>query len=501
MNDQRYPTARRGPRVRARLARGLYVLVTLAVVSICAAAPAFAGTRPTVSGLSQHRGAYWGGTRVTVFGSGFNDVREVLFGKAAGSWVEVLSASKLTVVEPRHAYATVDVRVVTGGGESARNSADRFTFTRPTLDSPIQGGLTARQEQRISARVRDQHHGVAIAPRAGHWTAAMGITAMRRARSWVGLPYSWAGGTFTGPTRGVCASGGGETDCHVIGFDCSGLTLNAWGPYEHLVHYAATQHAEAGRFHPTLGQLVPGDLLFFAEWPGGPIGHVVIYAGRGMVFQAPQSGYLVEKSRLSDLLAWGGPYRGATRPMSTGQQGSGPAVATMTSQLPLGGGYVRISGRHLATATSVSVGSTRLYTFARRSTGTLVVKVPPHRAGTVHVTVSNPWGSVTRSVTFVAPPHLGALSPANGPTDGGTVVTLTGRSLAAVTRVTVDSTAVPFTVVSGRTITITVPAHVAATVPVVARSPFGTSNRLSYTFVAAPPPTPTPSPTSSAPPG
>jgi hypothetical protein len=231
----------------------------------------------------------------------------------------------------------------------------------------------------------------------------MGLTAMRRARSWLGLPYSWDGGTFTGPSLGVCASGGGDLDCHVVGFDCSGLTLYAWGPYEHLAHYSATQHIQAGRFHPTLGQLVPGDLLFFAEWSGGPIGHVVIYAGKGMVFQAPQSGYVVDKVRLADLLSWS-IYRGATRPMSDGVEAGGPVVSAMTTQLSTAGGYLTVTGRHLDTATSVLVGSTRTYSFVRRSANSLVLKIPPHSAGTVPVTVSNPWGSVTRALTFVAPP-------------------------------------------------------------------------------------------------
>jgi cell wall-associated NlpC family hydrolase len=381
---------------------------------MCAAIPAFAATRPTVSGLSKHRDAYWGGTRITVYGSNFIGVQKVYFGKVAGSWVDVLSATQLTVIEPSHAYGTVDVRVTTAGGGSLRTAADQFTFTRPTMDSPIQGGLTARQEQRISARVRASHHGVWIAPRARHWTPAMGLTAMRRARSWLGLPYSWAGGTFTGPTPGVCASGGGDLDCHVIGFDCSGLTLYAWGPYEHLAHYSATQHWQAGTFHPTLSELVPGDLLFFAEWPGGPIGHVVIYAGNGMVIQAPQSGYLVDKVPLADLLSWS-VYRGATRPMSVGVQGSGPVVSEMTTQVPTAGGYLTVTGRHLDTATSVSVGSTRSYSFVRRSATSLLVKLPSHAAGAVPVTVANPWGSVTRSVTFVAPPTTPPPTPTPTP--------------------------------------------------------------------------------------
>lgn len=378
------------------------VAVVVAALGPGAAARGDPATRPTVTGLSTHRDTYWGGTRITVHGDNFVQVRKVLFGRSAGWGVEVLSPSTLTVFEPRHGYGPVHVRVRTAAGRSAATTHDRFTFTRPTMDSPIQGGLTARQERRISARVRAEHHGVAIAPAAHHWTPAMATTALRRARSWLGLPYAWDGGTFTGPSRGLCVHTGSDLDCHIVGFDCSGLTLYAWGPYEHLVHYAATQRGQAGRFHPTLAELVPGDLLFFAEWPGGPIGHVVVYAGKGWTVQAPMSGYLVDRVRLTDLVVGDGTYRGATRPMSTGAQGHGPAVSAMTDVLPTTGGSVRISGRYLGTATTVSIGSTRIYRFTHRSAHKLVVTVPPHRVGPVPVTVANAWGSVTRPLTFVA---------------------------------------------------------------------------------------------------
>ena len=194
------------------------------------------------------------------------------------------------------------------------------------MDTPIYGGLTARQEVRISAQVRAAHRDVPSAPPApGTGRPAMGRTAVRRAQSWLGVPYSWAGGNGAGPTAGVCAHNGGDQDCHVIGFDCSGLALYSWWPYEHLPHYAAYQHAIAGRFHPTIGQLVPGDLVFFTGYIAGGIGHVAVYAGNGMIIQAAQSGTTVMRSRLADVIAGDGPYRGATRPMSTGVQGPGAA--------------------------------------------------------------------------------------------------------------------------------------------------------------------------------
>jgi hypothetical protein len=344
--------------------------------------------------------------------------------------------------------------------------------------------LTARQEQQISARVRAAHKGVYIAPWKNHWTPAMGVTALRRARSWLGLPYSWAGGNTSGPTYGVCAHNGGDLDCHVVGFDCSGLSLYAWAPYRHLDHYAATQHVQAGRFHPTMGQLMPGDLVFFSGYIADGIGHVAVYAGHGMVIQAAQSGTLVMRSRLADVIAESGVYRGATRPMSTGRQGPVPRVASTTTQLPVTGGYLRITGHHLAHATAVNVGGTLIYSFVKQTATRLVVKAPAHAAGRVTVAVSNAWGTARRPLSYVAAPQISTLTPSSGPTSGGTAVTISGSNLSTVRQVTFDGQAVPFQI-ANNAITTTTPAHAAGTVQVVLSSPFGTSNPASYTFGAS----------------
>ncbi len=475
-------------------------LITVAgvLLAIMVTVPAQASTAPRVTALSSHHGVYWGAKRITVYGRNFRHVSRVMFGVKKGYSVHVVSSTRLTVGVPWHKYGTVHVRVVSSSGSSSRVNGDRFSFTRPTMNSRIQGGLTARQEQGISARVRAAHRTPHTAYRSSRWTAAMGVTAMLRARSWLGVPYSWAGGNSRGPTLGVCAHNGGDMDCHVVGFDCSGLALYAWAPYRQLVHYAATQHSRAGRFHPTIGQLVPGDLVFFSGYIANGIGHVAVYEGRGMVIQAEQSGTTVMRSRLVDVIAHSGRYRGATRPASTGRQASGPHLSTMTSQVSLRGGYLTITGSGLATATSVSVGGKMLYSFAARSSARLVVKAPAHVAGRVTVAVSNPWGTSTRSLTYVGAPLLSALTPARGSTAGGTGVTVSGRNLTSVTKVAIGTTAARFRALSTTQLAVAMPAHAAGAVRVTVYTRFGTSNQRIYTYVA---PTPTTSPpTTGAPP-
>lgn len=92
-----------------------------------------------------------------------------------------------------------------------------------SMDAPIQGGFSAHQEQTLSARLLSAHQIAASAPQAEYWTPAMGRSAVARAESWLGMPYSWAGGNAAGPTPGQCVpDGGSDLDCHVVGFDCQG---------------------------------------------------------------------------------------------------------------------------------------------------------------------------------------------------------------------------------------------------------------------------------------
>ena len=456
-------------------------LVTIAVAVPAVAAPA----RPTVQSLSAHSGVYWGGGRITIHGQNFISVRGVNFGRSPGAGVQVLSSTTLTVEVPWHDYATVAVQVVTGSGPSPASAADRYTFAPPTMDTPIQGGLTGHQEQAISAAVRARHVTPASAGRATAWTAAMGVTAANRARSWLGLPYSWAGGNGRGPTIGVCAHNGGDLDCQIDGMDCSGLALYAWSPYQAMDHFAATQYARAGKFHPTTGELMPGDLVFFAAYPGGEIDHVVIYVGDGQVVEAPESGEQVRVSQLANLLSWSS-YAGATRPTSIGRQGPAPTISSIPSVISIKGGQVTVTGAHLDSTTSVTIAGTRIYSFVQRTSSRLVFTAPPHAAGAVRLEVDNSWGTVTRAISYLGAPHVSRTSASRIPTTGG-AVTLSGQNLNAVTRVVSGSTPIPFSHSGGGVLVVQMPAHAVGRASIVASSPAGTSNTVTYTYVTPPP--------------
>lgn len=145
----------------------------------------------------------------------------------------------------------------------------------------------------------------------GGWSAAKGRAAVAAAEGWVGTPYAWGGGNSSGPTTGICGPNGAENDCNIVGFDCSGLTSYGWAqegisiPNYSVYQYTLGQHVSSSG-------LMPGDLMFYANDTSDPstIHHVAMYAGNGMMVEAPYSGAYVHVTSAE----FGNGFIGATRP-------------------------------------------------------------------------------------------------------------------------------------------------------------------------------------------
>jgi hypothetical protein len=390
----------------------------LAIIAALVAPEGDAGAAtpaPRVLGLDVTGGITQGGALLTVVGSDFVHVRAVYFGSAKGRHLTVRSSSVLFVVAPPHKAGWVNVQVVTSVGRSAKTKASLFRYEPLSLaHTHLNGGMTAAQEIALGRHLRARvGTSSATARQLGvrQWTPRVGNAIVARARTWLGLPYSWDGGSTSGPTVGLCDwghGGGGWFDCHIWGFDCSGLVMFGMSPYRELVHYAATQYLQAGRFHPSRDELQPGDLVFFSiNHSVAGIHHVAIYLGNGRVIQAPQSGFTVSIASLTSVLPT--QYYGATRPMSTGKQSPSPVVSRLsrTGSPTAGGGTITISGRNFSNATVVYFGGVRVTAFALHSSTAIVVAVPAHSAGRAAVRVVTAWGQSTSTVKaqmhYVAP--------------------------------------------------------------------------------------------------
>jgi cell wall-associated NlpC family hydrolase len=92
----------------------------------------------------------------------------------------------------------------------------------------------------------------------------------------------------------------GKPYCHAGAgpgcFDCSGLTMRAWGAGGIVLpHFSGAQFSMFRRV--PLNQLQPGDLVF----PPDPNQHVGLYVGAGLMIHAPTTGDVVRVATLGDI--------------------------------------------------------------------------------------------------------------------------------------------------------------------------------------------------------
>lgn len=124
-------------------------------------------------------------------------------------------------------------------------------------------------------------------PAVEHYAGNAAQVALQVAKEQLGKPYVWGA---AGPDS----------------FDCSGLTLYAYGKAGiSLPHYTGDQW-NVGR-HVSESELQPGDLVFFEQ----NLGHMGMYVGNGQFIHAPHTGDVV---KISPLAGWyQSEYAGAVR--------------------------------------------------------------------------------------------------------------------------------------------------------------------------------------------
>jgi peptidoglycan DL-endopeptidase RipB len=111
---------------------------------------------------------------------------------------------------------------------------------------------------------------------------------IRRGASQMGVPYSWGGGTPSGPSKGV------DSGANIVGYDCSGFTRFAFAGVGVLIPKYSGDQYNTGRKVPQ-SQAKRGDLLF---WGPGGSQHVAIYLGGGKMLEASGSAGKVTVSPL-----------------------------------------------------------------------------------------------------------------------------------------------------------------------------------------------------------
>jgi len=167
------------------------------------------------------------------------------------------------------------------------------------IDRRLAGVLQAQQQRAEAARraaydawaLSVGGRGQASWMRSGRGAAVAVAYAMRQ----LGKPYQWG------------AAGPGS-------FDCSGLTSAAYRAAGTAIPRVAADQFNAGT-HVGVPDLLPGDLVFYADDPANPatIHHVGIYIGNGLMVHAPHTGDVV---RIASI--WRDGYAGAVRIVAGG---------------------------------------------------------------------------------------------------------------------------------------------------------------------------------------
>jgi peptidoglycan DL-endopeptidase CwlO len=152
---------------------------------------------------------------------------------------------------------------------TAKDNAESRATTKATAKDNTDGrAATKRDSTRRSAT-----------------SGSKGAKALAYAKSQLGEPYARSG---AGPSS----------------WDCSGLTMMAWGSVGVSLPHSSRQQFSRGQ-SVAKSDLQLGDLVFFYS----DIHHVGLYAGNGQVIHAPRPGKSVEYIKMSYM-----PYAGARRP-------------------------------------------------------------------------------------------------------------------------------------------------------------------------------------------
>ncbi|MBJ7519947.1 MAG: IPT/TIG domain-containing protein, partial [Solirubrobacteraceae bacterium] len=158
-----------------------------------------------------------------------------------------------------------------------------------------------------------------------------------------------------------------------------------------------------------------------------------------------------------------------------------------------GGTVVVITGTNFTGASQVQFGATNATGYTVNS-ATQITATAPAATGVQNVRVTTPSGTSPNTAaddfTFVALPTVTGLSPGQGPTAGGTSVTITGTNFTGVSAVTFGGVnATGYTVDSATQITATAPAGAAGTADVRVTATGGQSANTAaddYAYIAAP---------------
>ncbi|HEV8063505.1 MAG TPA: IPT/TIG domain-containing protein, partial [Acidimicrobiales bacterium] len=430
---------------------------------------------PVITGLSPASGTQEGGTGVTVGGSGFTGSTSVKFGSTPAKSFKVLSDSQLVALSPAGS-GVVDLVITNRVGTSAQTSADEYSYLPGPPNGPvvtavdpsagIAGTVVTVSGSGFSGATA-VHFG-STAATAMSVVSDTTITAKAPAETGSDSPVDI---TVTTPV-GTSATDGADQFSYVgapVISSLSPATGSPVGGYQVSISGSAFTDATAVDFGstPATSFTVGGDSSITATAP----------VGSGTVFVRVKTPAGTSAETPSAKFVFGAPTVSSVSP---------------TNGSPQGGYSATISGTGFTGATAVDFGSKAATDVVVSSDDSLTATVPAG-GGTVNVTVTTAAGTSAKSqadhFVYVGTPTITGVSPGEGPTSGGNLVTITGTSFTGATAVDFGSRAASdVTVQSDGALTAVVPAGT-GTVDIKVTVPTGNTSAsppVTYTYVPVP---------------
>jgi hypothetical protein len=489
-------------------------------VAVLVSAVNNSSSAPTVTVVAPSSGPTTGGTSVTITGANFTGVTGVKFGGTPATPFTVNSATSISVPAPPGSGGTVDITVTASGGTSSTNNGDQYTYTTTTAPGTIAavGSLGFKAANNTTTLgVSPQHAGdlMVLALKVDSSTITASSVSGGGVGTWTRVvgPYAgysghdleiWTGAVNTSGSSTIAVVFSGSVTAVYTGLATQEFSASGSSPAWTFDTGGGISNTSSPT--TTLPKLTPsgtGELYF---------GYAAV---ANTASAGATSGFTYATTSDGDVAIYGPSVSAAAQPTaSQSPTGISGAVALLISAAPTsttptvtgvsptsgptaGGNSVTITGTNFTGATAVDFGVVAATPITVNSAGSITVPAPAGSPSTVHVTVTAPGGSSATSsadlYTYVAPPTVSSVSPASGPTTGGTSVTITGSNFTGVTAVNFGATpAVSFSVKSPTSIIVPAPVGATGTVDMTVTAAGGTSATGSsdqFTYIASTIPT------------
>ncbi len=424
---------------------------------------------PTVVSVAGGSGTSLGGTSVTITGTNFTTGASASFGGAPATAVTVVNATTITAVTPAHAAGGVNVAVTNSDGQTG-TLANGFTYVAgpaPTVTSASPNTGTTGGGTTVTIVGANFATGATVT---FGGTVATGVQVV-------------SGTQISAVTPPKSAS---SVAIVVTNPDTQSGTLAAG------FTYATAGAPSVSSASPNAGPLAGGTVVTVSgsgflsgatvSFGGTAATNVTVNSTTSLTATVPAktaSGAVTIEVKNTDnqlgSLATG--YTYLDRATVTGVTPDKGAAA--------GGTSVKISGSNFGTTPEVKFGGTAATSVTVTSATELSV-VTPAGTGVVDVMVTGPGGDGTKAAafTYTVAPTITTATPLEGPTAGGTTVTISGAGLTSDLSVLFgDAAGTGMTVATGGTsLTVKSPARPAGDATISIKLADGSSVSLSTPF-------------------